>query len=48
MFLLVLSLLALPADSLDVRDIEVAQGETLRTTSIGVGRPVLPLFAPPW
>jgi pimeloyl-ACP methyl ester carboxylesterase len=41
MFLLVLSLLASPADSLDVRDIEVAQGETLRTTSIGVGRPVI-------
>ena len=41
MFLLVLSLLAAPADSLDVRDIEVAHGETLRTTSIGVGRPLV-------
>jgi pimeloyl-ACP methyl ester carboxylesterase len=41
MFLLVLSLLAAPADSLDVRDIEVARGETLRTTSVGVGQPLV-------
>jgi pimeloyl-ACP methyl ester carboxylesterase len=41
MFLLVLSLLASPADSVAVRDIEVAQGETLRTTSIGRGQPVV-------
>jgi pimeloyl-ACP methyl ester carboxylesterase len=42
MLLLLLGLLAAsPADSLDVRDIEVAQGETLRTTSIGTGQPVV-------
>jgi pimeloyl-ACP methyl ester carboxylesterase len=41
MFLLVLGLLALPADSLHVRDIEVAHGETLRTTSVGAGQPLV-------
>jgi pimeloyl-ACP methyl ester carboxylesterase len=39
--LLVLGLLALPADSLHVRDIEVAHGETLRTTSVGAGQPLV-------
>jgi pimeloyl-ACP methyl ester carboxylesterase len=41
MFLLSLALLILPADSAVVRDIEVAEGETLRTTSIGTGRPIV-------
>jgi pimeloyl-ACP methyl ester carboxylesterase len=41
MLLLVLSLLTTPADSFDVRDIEVAQGETLRISSIGAGRPLV-------
>jgi pimeloyl-ACP methyl ester carboxylesterase len=41
MFLLVLGLLALPADNLHVRDIEVAHGETLRTTSVGAGQPLV-------
>jgi pimeloyl-ACP methyl ester carboxylesterase len=41
MFLLSLALLTLPVDSAVVRDIEVAAGETLRTTSIGTGRPVV-------
>jgi pimeloyl-ACP methyl ester carboxylesterase len=40
MFLLLIGL-ALPADSLVVRDIQVAQGETLRTTSIGAGHPLV-------
>ena len=39
--LLSLSLLAAPVDSISVRDIEVARGETLRITSIGAGRPVV-------
>ena len=41
MFLLSLALLASPVDSAVVRDIEVAAGETLRTTSIGTGQPVV-------
>jgi pimeloyl-ACP methyl ester carboxylesterase len=41
MLLLTLALLASPADSVVVRDIEVAPGETLRTTSIGVGQPLV-------
>lgn len=41
MFLLALALLAAPGDSTVVRDIEVADGETLRTTSVGVGQPVV-------
>src|SRR3954454_12738348 len=41
MFLLSLALLTSPVDSAVVRDIEVAAGETLRTTSIGTGRPVV-------
>lgn len=39
--LLSLSLLAAPVDSISIRDIQVARGETLRTTSIGEGRPVV-------
>jgi len=41
MFLLSLALLTLPVDSAIVRDIEVADGETLRTTSIGAGQPIV-------
>lgn len=41
MFLLVLALVATPKDSMVVRDIQVAEGETLRTTSIGAGKPVV-------
>jgi pimeloyl-ACP methyl ester carboxylesterase len=41
MFLLSLALLALPVDSAIVRDIEVADGETLRTTSAGTGQPIV-------
>src|SRR5687767_11042340 len=41
MFLLILALLTAPADSIVVRDIEVARGETLRTTSVGTGQPVV-------
>jgi pimeloyl-ACP methyl ester carboxylesterase len=41
MLLLVLALLGTPADSVDVRDIEVAHGETLRTTSVGAGQPLV-------
>ena len=41
MFLLSLALLILPVDSAVVRDIEVADGETLRTTSIGTGQPIV-------
>lgn len=41
MLLLSLALLTLPADSAVVRDIEVAEGETLRTTSVGTGQPVV-------
>jgi len=41
MFLLSLALLTLPVDSAVVRDIEVAAGETLRTTSTGSGRPIV-------
>jgi pimeloyl-ACP methyl ester carboxylesterase len=41
MFLLLMGLLALPADSVAVRDIQVAHGETLRTTSIGSGQPLV-------
>jgi len=39
--LLSLSLLAAPVDSIAIRDIQVARGETLRTTSVGAGRPVV-------
>jgi pimeloyl-ACP methyl ester carboxylesterase len=43
MFLLSLVLLAAPLDSavVRVRDIEVAAGETLRTTSVGTGQPIV-------
>jgi len=41
MFLLGLALLVTPIDSIAIRDIQVARGETLRTTSIGSGRPVV-------
>jgi pimeloyl-ACP methyl ester carboxylesterase len=41
MLLLSLALLAAPTDSIAVRDIQVAKGETLRTTSMGTGRPVV-------
>lgn len=41
MFLLSLVLLAAPLDSAVVRDIEVAAGETLRTTSVGTGQPIV-------
>jgi pimeloyl-ACP methyl ester carboxylesterase len=41
MFLLTLALLAGPADNAVVRDIEVAPGETLRTTTVGAGQPVV-------
>ncbi len=41
MFLLTLALLAGSPDSAVVRDIEVAPGETLRTTTIGSGQPLV-------
>lgn len=41
MVLLVLALLTSPVDSAVVRDIEVADGETLRTTSVGTGQPLV-------
>jgi pimeloyl-ACP methyl ester carboxylesterase len=41
MLLLTLTLLAGPVDSAVVRDIEVAPGETLRTTTIGTGQPLV-------
>ncbi|MGI9039781.1 MAG: alpha/beta fold hydrolase [Gemmatimonadales bacterium] len=41
MLLLTLALLLGPADSTVVRDVEVAHGETLRTTSIGSGQPIV-------
>jgi pimeloyl-ACP methyl ester carboxylesterase len=41
MFLFTLALLSLPVDSAVVRDIEVAHGETLRTTIFGTGKPLV-------
>jgi pimeloyl-ACP methyl ester carboxylesterase len=41
MFLLTLAFLTVPVDSAVVRDIEVARGETLRTTSVGAGQPLI-------
>jgi pimeloyl-ACP methyl ester carboxylesterase len=41
MLLLTLSLLLSPVDSAAVRDIQVAKGETLRTTSVGTGQPIV-------
>jgi pimeloyl-ACP methyl ester carboxylesterase len=41
MFMLSLALLTLSLDSAVVRDIQVADGETLRTTSVGTGQPIV-------
>jgi 3-oxoadipate enol-lactonase len=41
MLLLALALLAAPADSIVIRDIEVARGEILRTTTLGAGQPLV-------
>jgi pimeloyl-ACP methyl ester carboxylesterase len=41
MLILGLLLLTAPIDSAVVRDIQVAEGETLRTTSLGTGEPVV-------
>jgi pimeloyl-ACP methyl ester carboxylesterase len=41
MFLLSLVLLAAPVDTAVIRDIEVADGEILRTTSVGAGQPIV-------
>jgi pimeloyl-ACP methyl ester carboxylesterase len=41
MFLLGLALLTSPIDTAVVQDIEVAEGETLRVTSVGKGQPVV-------
>jgi len=41
MLLLTLALLGSPADSAVVRDIQVAPGETLRTTTFGAGHPLV-------
>ena len=41
MLFLTLALLARPTDSAGVRDVEVAPGEMLRTTSVGAGQPVV-------
>jgi pimeloyl-ACP methyl ester carboxylesterase len=41
MLLFTLALLAVPVDSAVVRDIEVARGETLRTTIVGTGKPLV-------
>jgi pimeloyl-ACP methyl ester carboxylesterase len=41
MFLFTMALLTLPVDSAVVRDIEVARGETLRTTIFGTGKPLV-------
>ena len=41
MLLLGLTLVAGPVDTAAVRDIQVAKGETLRVTSLGVGKPVV-------
>jgi pimeloyl-ACP methyl ester carboxylesterase len=41
MLLLTLALLASPADTAVVRDIQVAPGETLRTTTFGAGQPLV-------
>ena len=40
-YLISLAVLAAPVDSIAVRDIQVAKGETLRITSIGSGKPVI-------
>jgi pimeloyl-ACP methyl ester carboxylesterase len=41
MLLLTIALLTAPADSIIVRDIEVARGEILRTTTVGTGQPLV-------
>ena len=41
MLFLSLALLAAPADSATVRDIQVAPGEILRTTTVGTGQPLV-------
>jgi pimeloyl-ACP methyl ester carboxylesterase len=41
MLVLSLALLITPVDSIAVRDVQVAKGETLRTTSLGTGQPVV-------
>lgn len=41
MILLTLALLSAPADSAVIRDIVVAPGETIRTTTVGTGRPLV-------
>ena len=41
MFLLAISLLLTPLDSVAVRDVQVGKGEILRTTSVGIGQPVV-------
>ncbi|HUR95923.1 MAG TPA: alpha/beta hydrolase [Gemmatimonadales bacterium] len=41
MLLLSLALLAGPADSVVIRDIQVAPGEVLRTTTVGTGQPLV-------
>jgi pimeloyl-ACP methyl ester carboxylesterase len=41
MLLLAIALLAAPADSIVIRDIEVARGEILRTTTVGAGQPLV-------
>lgn len=41
MLLLILSLAGVSADSTVVRDVEVATGEVLRTTSVGSGQPIV-------
>jgi len=40
-YLISLAVLTAPVDSIAVRDIQVAKGETLRTTSMGSGKPVV-------
>src|SRR6188508_2142726 len=40
-YLISLAVLAAPVDSIAVRDIQVAKGETLRITSMGSGKPVV-------
>jgi pimeloyl-ACP methyl ester carboxylesterase len=41
MLLLAIALLTPPADSIVIRDIEVARGEILRTTTVGTGQPLV-------
>ena len=41
MFIFALALAAAPSDSIVVRDIQVAPGEVLRTTTAGAGEPLV-------